>query len=57
MAYNAGGKLRITSVTIAKKDKDKFISTMNELMNNVLLLGYPDYREECEKIINLFEGK
>lgn len=50
-------KYIIVLCSIAKRDRDRFILALNEVMNNMPLLGYPNYHEECEKIMNLFERK
>lgn len=37
---------------VKKKDHDKFIKTLGELKNKMLIMGYFDYESFCEKQIN-----
>ena len=37
---------------VKKKDHDKFIETLGELKNKMLLMGYSDYESFCEEQIN-----
>ncbi len=37
---------------VKKKDHDKFIETLGELKNKMLIMGYSDYESFCEKQIN-----
>lgn len=37
---------------VKKKDHDKFIETLGELKNKMLIIGYSDYESFCEKQIN-----
>lgn len=37
---------------VKKKDHDKFIKTLGELKNKMLIMGYSDYESFCEKQIN-----
>lgn len=37
---------------VKKKDHDKFIKTLGELKNKMLIMGYSDYELFCEKQIN-----
>ena len=37
---------------VKKKDHDKFIKTLGELKNKMLIMGYFDYELFCEKQIN-----
>ena len=37
---------------VKKKDHDKFIKTLGELKNKMLIIGYSDYESFCEKQIN-----
>lgn len=37
---------------VKKKDYDKFIKTLGELKNKMLIMGYSDYESFCEKQIN-----
>lgn len=37
---------------VKKKDHDKFIKTLGELKNKMLIMGYSDYKSFCEKQIN-----
>lgn len=37
---------------VKKKDQDKFIKTLGELKNKMLIMGYSDYESFCEEQIN-----
>lgn len=37
---------------VKKKDHDKFIKTLGELKNKMLIMGYSDYESFCEEQIN-----
>lgn len=37
---------------IKKEDQNKFIKTLGELKNKMLIMGYSDYESFCEKQIN-----
>lgn len=37
---------------VKKKDHNKFIETLGELKNKMLIMGYSDYESFCEKQIN-----
>ena len=37
---------------VKKKDHDKFIETLGELKNKMLIMGYSDYESFCAKQIN-----
>ena len=37
---------------VKKKDHDKFIETLGELKNKMLIMGYSDYESFCKKQIN-----
>lgn len=37
---------------VKKKDHDKFIETLGELKNKMLIMGHSDYESFCEKQIN-----
>lgn len=37
---------------VKKKDHDKFIETLGELKNKMLIMEYSDYESFCEKQIN-----
>ena len=37
---------------VKKKDHDKFIKTLGELKNKMLIMEYSDYESFCEKQIN-----
>ena len=37
---------------IKKKDQDKFIKTLEELKNKMLIMGHSDYESFCEEHIN-----
>ena len=37
---------------VKKKDHDKFIKTLGELKNKMLIMGHSDYESFCEKQIN-----
>lgn len=37
---------------VKKKDHDKFIETLGELKNKMLIMGYSDYESFCEEQIN-----
>ena len=37
---------------VKKKEKDKFIKTLGELKNKMLLMGYSDYELFCKEQIN-----
>lgn len=37
---------------VKKKDYDKFIETLGELKNKMLIMGHSDYESFCEKQIN-----
>ena len=37
---------------VKKKDHDKFIETLGELKNKMLIMGHSDYESFCEEQIN-----
>lgn len=37
---------------VKKKDEEKFINTLGELKNKMLIMGYSDYELFCEEQIN-----
>ena len=50
-------KYHITVCDVPKKYALKFIEAMHILKDNVLILGYSDYEESCEKIFgDIFEN-
>lgn len=49
-----GEKYRIIFCEISKKNVDKFLKSIDELKDKMLLLGFTDYEEWCIKQLETF---
>lgn len=49
-----GEKYHLVACKVSRKFREEFVSCMEELSRNMLLLGHPDYPEACGHIMGMF---